>query len=828
MSDYTPIMQQYIKIKKQHKNKILFFRLGDFYELFFKDAILCSHLLMLHLTSRGKYKNKNIPMCGFPYNSVNYYIAKLMQYGKHVALCEQTSKNNKSGLIERHVTNIFTPGTFVNENYLKDNINNYIICVYIDNNIYGLACIDIAVGYFFINQINNLNDLQTEIYKINPTEILMSDTFKNFNVFNKTIHIQKIKQASFNYLEALKILKNILPSNVGIESMFLHLKQALTAAGYLLKYILNNQTNIFTHINKIEIYNLFDLLYIDKNTIKNLELFKSNSGIESQSLFSTMDRTVTAMGKRFFKRWLTTPLVSSNERLQQRVRAVTSLKKNKQLLDVLIMHLKKVSDLDKLLFNIIKKIAKLTDLKKIEQSLEYTNHIKIELNNFQDDVLLTEIHDNIHNFTILIKLINKALICNPHNNISDGNFIQDLFDKQIDHYRFEITNINKRIKNYQIKEQKNINYKQLKILSNKEGYFITLPKKIKVPITYEKIKELSTSIRYTSQELKNIEMIKFHYNDLLLNREIKIYNILCYRIKKNIKKIQDTTKYIGILDVIASFANISHAYSWCEQQFVNYSTIQIKNGRHPTIELNNLGNFIPNDSFFDEKNKAYIITGPNMGGKSTYMRQIALITLLSHIGSHVPASEVIIGNIDKIFTRIGANDDITNAMSTFMLEMTEISEIIIKATNSSLILIDEIGRGTNYLEGKSLALSILSEFIIEKKSFLLFSTHFHDISYISSLYPYVKSIYFKAIYHNNKLIFLYKYFNGVSNKGFATNVAEIAGMPKKIIVKAEYYLAKFKLEEHNKLKFNNNVMKINNGLITLKKYITEMKYILNK
>lgn len=826
MYDYTPIMKQYRSIKKANKDKIILFRVGDFYELFFKDALECSELLLLRLTSRGKYKNKNIPMCGFPHNSINHYITKLMQHGKHVAVCDQINKITKNGLIDRKITNIFTPGTFVYENYLKDCINNYITCIYVDNNIYGIACIDIRIGYFFINQVKNITELQNEIDKINPTEILISDCFNDTDIFDKKIYIQKIKHNKFNYASSIKTLKHILSSDTYNENMLISLKIALTAGGYLLEYISKNQNNTFKNINSLEIYNLFETLYLDKNTRKNLELFTSNSGDDTDSLFNTINLTTTPMGKRMFRRWLNTPLISSSEKLKKRVKTVSILKDNKHLLDNIITHLKNISDLDKILFNIIKNNSKPHELKRLEQSLNNIAHIKNEIKNFIHDPLLKEIYNNINDFTQIINLIKKALNDNVNTNITDGNFIKDFFDKKIDHYRFEIKNITLKIKNYQEKEQKNITYMPLKISSNKSGYFIILPKKLKVPEYYKKIKELSTSIYYITDELKYIETINVNYNDLLLKREIKIYNILCYTIKKQIKNIQYATKYISILDVIKSFASISYSYSWCEQQFVDFSTIQIKNGRHPTLELKNISTFIPNDTYFDTNTKTYIITGANMGGKSTYMRQIALITLLAHIGSHVPADEVIIGHIDKIFTRIGASDDITNSLSTFMLEMTEMSDIIIHSTAQSLVLIDEIGRGTNYLEGKALALSILSEFIIEKKSFLLFATHFHDLSHISALYSNVKSIYFKVINKKNKLIFFYKYFNGISKKGFALNVAKTAGIPNKIILRSHYYLTKFRSREINQLNLNINLIKLKRLQTIVTKNINSMKDIL--
>lgn len=827
MTDYTPIMKQYIEIKNKHKDAILLFRLGDFYEIFFEDALICSDILMLTLTHKGKYKNKIIPMCGFPYYTSNNYIEKLMKAGKHVAVCEQINNIKKNGLIERKVINIWTPGTFVSDNYLDQKKNNYIICIHNINKFFGISALDISTGHFFLNQFNKLSYLYDEIDRINPIEILMSNESSIYlKKINKNIHIQIFADKIFDYDNSLKYLSNFIKNKNYSSKKLLKSKPSIIAAGFLIHYIEKNHNNKFKSINCLEFYNSKNLIYIDKNTRKNLEIFKSLTGNENDSLFNSINMTSTIIGERLLKRLLSIPLKSSNNKLKQRSNAVSKLKKNKDKTDEITINLKNISDVEKMIYNIDKNQIKPPEIKKLQKSLESFKKIKKILYFLNKNKLLKKIHDNICNFDYLIDLINKSILDLPSNNIKDGNIIKNSFDKKIDYFRNKIKNIDQEINNYIINEQTKTNIIKLKINMNKNGYFIELPKKIQPPNYYKKIKDMNNVSRYTTFDLKNIEINSTIYNKELLNREIKIYNIICYKIKKELKKIQIATKYIALLDVLKSFTEISYNYNWCAAKLVNYPIIKIKNGRHPILEIKNTNYFISNNTKIDENNKIFIITGANMSGKSTYMRQIAIITLLSHIGSHVPAKKITIGGIDKIFTRIGANDDITNSLSTFMLEIKELKLILKNSTQNSLILIDEIGRGTNYLEGKSLALAILSDFIFNKKSFLLFSTHFYELSYISKLYKNVKSIFFKVKYEQKKLIFLYKYKNGICNKGFALQVAELANIPKNIIFMAKYYLKNFNKNDKNILKINNQITNLKLLNINLKKNLILINKIL--
>ncbi len=793
-----PIIKQYIKIKKKYKNKIIFFRLGDFYELFLKDAKKYSKSLGLQLTSKGK--KKKFPMCGFPYKNVNIYISKIMNLKKEVVICNQVK--DKNGKIKRKMTNIFSPGTFVNEDYLKNKINNYIVSVFYEKE-YSLACLDLSVGSIYINKFMKINDLKNEIEKLNPAELLIPKNLKDIIFINKNIYLKKVKFNNYN--NYIKIINKIIPSKLYRNNKKYLSKELIMALGCLLKYIHIYQKNYIKNINNISFYNKNDLLFIDSNTIKNLEIFNNNFNDNKDSLFENINLTQTAEGKRLLKTWLLNPLKSDSKILRERAKCVTYLKENKNLLSLILIKLKKIYDLNRLSYYIIKKNIKIKDLKKIELSLKSIKQIKKLIKNHRKNKFIKNIFNNIPNFTNIIKLIQNSI-----NNDSEKNIIKENFDKKIDKYKESLNNFNVILNNYKNNEKKILKTENIKIIKIKDTLLIEINKKIKVPDNYKKIKELKNSVRYISSDLKLIEFKQIELKNKLLQREFKILTIICYIIKRNIKNIYKTIENIAILDVVINFANISIKNSWCEPKFMDYNIIEIKDGRHPILDLKNNLKFIPNDTILDQNNKVYIITGANMGGKSTYMRQVALITLLSHIGSHVPALEVKVGKIDKIFTRIGTNDDITKSMSTFMLEINELEKILRNSTNESLVLIDEIGRGTNHMEGKSIALAILTEFIIKKKSFLLFATHFYDISYISNLYNNVKSIYFKVIKKANKLIFLYKYIEGVFKKGFTLELSKMSGINTKIIKMASYYFQAFKKEELKKILLEKKIKKIKN------------------
>lgn len=816
MCDYTPIMKQYLEIKAAHKDKFLFFRMGDFYELFFEDAEEISKLLSLVLTSRGQYNGKDIPMAGFPCHVVNNYILKLMRLGKKVAICEQIGTEKKNGLMERKVVKSLSPGVFVADEYLKDGLNNYIICISFYCDVYGIAAMDLSTGHFFVTEVDTKIDLVNEVDRIEPVEVLVSNRASYTSFLSKTLCVQKLNHSKFDYALSYKILKNFFSGKGFDDEKFSLFKSAVIAAGCLLDYVLSSHGNKLDNLHSIEINGFSDMLYLDANTRKNLEIFKSLSGNEKNSLLNVIDFSVTPMGKRLLRRWLGMPLLSHSV-LNDRLMAVSILKKSFNYLNFRD-HLSKICDVERILSTVSFSSIKPVELKRLQLSLEAFPKIKEELSKLELKGVLDSIYFNMNVFDWLSDLISNAILDNPAPSVKDGYVVKNGFDSKLDKFRNIIHNNDSYMLDYQIKEQIRTGLMNLKIGHNdKEGFYVDFSKKFtNIPDDYRQVKNLTNTVRCVSNSLKDLEYKVLNSKNDAYRRELKIYKVILYRVKKCVKDIKNTVRYISILDVIQSYAKLSSMYDWCEPQLVDESKLEIFSGKHPLIERNNLGVFIPNDLFMDLNTKIFIITGANMGGKSTYMRQTAIIVLLAYIGSHVPAESAIIGKIDKIFTRIGAGDDLTNDCSTFMLEMKETADILNRSTENSLVLIDEIGRGTNYMEGRALAWSVLTELLEVNKSFVLFSTHFYDMSKLGELYYQVKNICFKVLDFDDKLVFCYKFKNGFSENSFGINVAKMAGLSPRVINSAYKFLSKLKSEEHVQREESSNVKQFKEELCFLK------------
>ncbi|HIH2762660.1 MAG TPA: DNA mismatch repair protein MutS [Candidatus Azoamicus sp. MARI] len=792
MKEYTPIMKQYIKIKSEHKDKILFFRMGDFYEFFFNDAKTVSEILSITLTSRGEYKGKKIPMAGFPKHASNYYIQKLIKQNKKIAICEQIGEIKKNGLIERKVIKIITPGTFITDDINKENDSNYICAIIKHNNEYGIAFLDLITSTFFTHQVNTDFELYNEIDKLLPKEIIIHEEI-NIKMPNNIL-VNKIKEKKITYNEAINIIKKII-INIH-EKNIINVESSILAAGMLIKYIIETKNKI-QNINTIDINKNKELLYMDHNTRHNLEIINNISENKNNSLINAIDNTSTIMGKRLLKKWLLTP-TTSKKVITDRLTSVSILKQNQTYTKIEYI-LKNVMDIEKITYNIITYNIKPIELKNLQTSLENINKIKIKLEKISTHGILKEIFLNISDHTDIINLIKKSILDVPATSIKDGYVLKEDYDKQLDKDRNFINNIDKIINEEELREKKNITFQKIKISFNsKDGYYIDLPNTINnLPEYYKKIKSLSNSNRFKTTHLEEIEKNILTCKNKAISREKRLYMIIIYKIKKKVKLLKNTSLYISILDVINCFAKNSSLFNWTEPNISKQNIIKITDGRHPIIEKYNNNQFIPNDLYLDNNKKTIIITGANMGGKSTYMRQTAIIVLLAHIGSHVPAKEATIGKISKIITRIGANDDIANSYSTFMLEMNEISNIIEMSDKNSLVLIDEIGRGTNYLEGKALAISILDELTEKNKPFMLFSTHFHDLFKFIINKNYIKNIFFKTNEIEDNLIFLYKWEEGISNKSFGINIAKKAGLHNNLINNAKKNLDILKKEELN-------------------------------
>jgi len=795
MCKITPVIEQYLKIKALHNDKLLFFRLGDFYELYFDDAKIVSELLSIVLTNRGKFKGKPIPMSGVPYHSVNNYLLKLIKLGKKIAICEQIGTTRKNGLIERKVVKILTKGTVVEDGYLDEYENNFICTLFDFNDNYGLAALDISTGYFFIMMIKGDFDLFNELDRLKPSEIIISERFKKHFIFSTDILIQRVKYEDFNYEKSLDILKKCFRyKNIDLlkKSKF---RLSVIAAGYLLNFISFARQSNLSNITELYINNNKDFLYITSNSRRDLEIFNSISGDKRDTLLYSIDYTITSMGKRLLKQWLGRPILSRYN-LRKRLTAVTKLKRDQSYLK-LEKYFKGMYDVERIISKIVYHTVTPIDLKRLQISLEKALKLKNELYFIGLTGILIDIYLNINSFLKLINLISKSIDI-PSSDSKSGYIIKPGYDLCVDNYRKLYENTSKYVIEFELEERENTDISNLRVKYNHiDGYFIEITKSnfLKVPDYYKKIKSLKNINRYISVKLTYLEKsIKNIYNNLV-NREKKIYNNIIFNVKNNIFLLQKTFKYISMLDVIQSFSKKSSLYKWCEPTLINKSILNIKGGRHTIIERDKLKTVISNDLYMDSSNRTMIITGPNMGGKSTYMRQAAIIILLSHIGCHVPAEYSEIGFFDKIFTRIGFGDDLVNACSTFMLEMKEIAIILKYATKNSFVIIDEIGRGTGIISGFSLAWSIVIYLSKYNKSFSLISTHFYKLSDLSNMYSFVFCIHFMAIINLDKLLFLYKFKKGSSNKSFGLEVADLSGLPEEVIKIARIKFNEYKIDD---------------------------------
>lgn len=785
MTELTPIMKQYFDIKSDHKDKLLLFRMGDFYELFYDDAKLASNLLDIVLTSRGNYLGSPIPMCGFPFHSSEIYISKLIKNKMSVAVCEQVSNVKRNGLIERKVVKILTPGTFVNDDYLVGSKNNFICSLYFSDNTYGLSLLDITTGYFFLNVVYSKLELIDELDRIEPIEILVPDNYVDLSLFPSNSCVHVFSNEKFNYSSAINLLNEYLLKEEIDKIDFFKYKNSVISVSCLLDYVLYTQKCKLSNLCYVEICDFNNLLYLDKNSRRDLEIFKNLNGGYENTLLSAIDYTLTAMGKRLLSRWISSPILS-RLKINERLLSVSYLKMNQNYLNF-TESLNKISDIERVLSKIIFATVKPHELKKLVVSLKAIPVIKNTISDLDCPGIVRKLFSDTKFIFTLIDLIDSAIIdesCSA--SIESYNFIKRGYNIELDELRDIYCNTGKYVFEFEKKEIESTGISDLKIRNNLNfEFFIEISKKknFNIPDDYKIIKSMSTKNRYINSRLKNLEKMIFNIKFRLDEKEKEIYFNVLSRIRDFVVLLQKLSRDVSILDVVYSFSKNSSVNNWNEPLLVNESVLEIIEGRHPVIEKLNK-NFISNNLFMSFKKKVFIITGANMGGKSTYMRQCALIILLAHTGSHVPASSAKIGFIDKIFTRIGTGDDLVNSVSTFMLEMKEINNIIELSTSNSFILIDEICRGTGHDEGFSLAWAIISHLIDNNNPYMLISTHFYMLSKLKDIYSVVENIYFIIIENDEGLIFLYKYSYGCSYYSYSLDVARLAGFHKNIITKA--------------------------------------------
>ena len=819
MAEYSPMMQHYLDTKKQYSDCILFYRLGDFYEMFFEDAETVSRELELTLTGKDCGQEKRAPMCGIPYHAAESYIAKLIEKGYKVAICEQVEDPKQAkGIVKREVVRVVTPGTVIESNLLEEKKNNYIMAIYKSGLYFGISVCDISTGEFLATQIvehNNFARLLDEISRYSPAEIIVSDM-----MYNSKTEIEKIKERFDTYIskepedsfdgeyELLSGMYNIIDDKDKKIEDLTQKKLAIYAINALLKYLEDTQKTSLDHINTIKIYNTTRYMALDINARRNLELTeKMRDKTKKGTLLWVLDKTSTSMGGRLLRRWINDPLIDKTE-INERLDAVEELKDSIILRGDIIESLKKVYDIERLVGKISYGNANGRDLISLKNSVKQLPNIK-KLLATTGSKLLKNVYEELDTLDDIYEIIEKSIVDEPPITVKDGGVIKMGYDPEIDKLKLATTEGKKWILDLEAKEREITGIKGLKVGFNKVfGYFIEVTKSnlSMVPDRYVRKQTLANCERYITEDLKNLE------NQILGAEERVIileYNAFCEirdSIEKQIQRIQKTAALVSILDVISSFAIVAEDMNYVKPEVDNGGIIDIKEGRHPVIEkMISTSNFVPNDTYLDkDSNRLAIITGPNMAGKSTYMRQVALITLMAQVGSFVPASYAKIGVVDKIFTRVGASDDLSMGQSTFMVEMMEVATILKEATQNSLVILDEIGRGTSTYDGLSIAWAV-AEYIADKEKCgakTLFATHYHELTELEEKIDGVKNYSIAVKEKGEDIIFLRKIVKGGTDESYGVHVAKLAGVPQVVTKKANEILQS--LERRNVL--NNKII----------------------
>ena len=808
MAKFTPMMEQYMSIKSQYMDCILMYRLGDFYEMFFEDAITASKVLEIALTGRDCGMEERAPMCGVPFHAVDSYIPKLIENGYKVAICEQLEDPAEAkGIVKRDVIRIITPGTIIDQNMLEEKTNNYLCCTYIDKG-FGICYGDISTGDLYVTESISLSDfdinnnkrfdlLREELLKINPSEIIS----------NALTGIESIDSAmscsdtlSYNEYKSL-ILKHF--NVVSLNSFGLSdSNYAVMALGMLINYLYTTQKTSLEQLNRLHFYNVGEYLYLDSNTRKNLELIETVRGKKGQgTLYNVLDYTNTAMGGRLLKKWIEEPL-RHIALINNRLTAVEELYNSVMISNNIKEYLRTIYDIERLISRIVYGNCNGRDLNSLKQSVSNLPDLKSEISTMKCK-MFASIYEDFDTLDDIYELIDKSIVDEPPVSVKEGGIIRQGYDKELDEIK-EITIDGKNwISRLQNKEREATGIKNLKIGYTKVfGYYLEVTKSYMslVPDYYIRKQTLTNCERYVTPELKEMEAKILNADEQLMKIEYNLFLQIRQHIKEQVVRIQKTAYSIAVIDVLNSLAIAAVKNNYVRPEMNNKGYIKIMDGRHPVIErIMKNDVFVPNDTYIDNKeHRMSIITGPNMAGKSTYMRQVALIALLAHIGSFVPAKSAEICILDKIFTRVGASDDLSQGQSTFMVEMSEVSNILNNATENSLLILDEIGRGTSTYDGLSIAWSVV-EYITKKiKAKTLFATHYHELSELESKLKSVKNyrILIKEI--DDKIIFLRKIAEGSVDRSYGIQVANLAGLPDEVVVRAKEILEQLDESDINK------------------------------
>ncbi len=794
---HTPMMQQFLRIKAEHKNMLLFYRMGDFYEMFFDDAKKASRLLDITLTKRGHSGGEPIPMCGIPYHAADNYLARLVKAGETIALCEQIGDPATSkGPVERKVVRVVTPGTLTDDALLEERQENLLCCLFQHEAQWGMATVEVSSGRFICSQLSSESQLQAEISRISPAEIIYCED-QNLPLENRYLQCAHSQPPWYFDQETCSRLLNDQFHTKDLRGFGLQdYPLAISAAGCLLQYVQDTLRTALPHLQNIKTEQISDSLLIDSASRRNLELTESLSatGGKQNTLYNILNLCSNSMGARELKRWMQKPL-KQQQTIRKRHQAIATLIEQ-QLYDTLSEQLKSISDIERISSRIALLTARPRDLTSLLSSL-------LSLPQFQqllsplDDALLETLSASISPLPELVTLLQTSIIAEPPLLIRDGGVIATGYDEELDELRGLSQNADQFLLDLETREKESTGI-NLKVAYNRvHGYYIEISKlhSEKVPEHYIRRQTLKAVERYITPELKSFEDKVLSARERSLAREKQLYEELLVTLSTHCAQLQQIAISLAQLDVLVSFASCAEQFNWTQPDLTEQNLLQIEAGRHPVVEQVQSDPFIANDVFFDPDKRVLMITGPNMGGKSTYMRQTALIVILACMGSYVPAKQASIGPIDQVFTRIGASDDLSSGRSTFMVEMTEAANILNNATANSLVLMDEIGRGTSTFDGLSLAWACAQHLAAETHAMTLFATHYFELTQLSELYDSLLNVHLDAIEHGEKIIFMHQVKPGAASQSYGLQVARLAGLPDKIIRQARLKLEE--LEQQN-------------------------------
>lgn len=806
----TPMMRQYLKTKEEYRDTILFYRLGDFYEMFFEDAKLVSRELELTLTGKDCGMSERAPMCGIPFHSASTYIAKLIDKGYKVAICEQVEDPKEAkGLVKREVVRVITPGTIVDSELLSEKENNYLAVIYTDGDDYGLTFTDISTGEIYVTSVSDSSHVISEMARYIPSEILTNDKCPK-SILDEILLRIKVRASVlidefFDFDDMDSMIENQFHS-IGDLLSASNPPVVKTSVCCVLRYMQHTQKGSFAFLDKLNYYKIDEYMDIDAATRRNLEITETmRDKAKTGSLLWVLDRTKTSMGGRLLKQWLEKPLLDG-DMIRKRLSAVEELTRKQMERDALAEALSGIYDMSRITSRIALGTVSPRDLVALRDSIRNLPKIKEILNGFQSK-LFKELSERFDLLEDIREFLNYAINDDPPAFVRDGGVIKAGYDEELD----KLVNAKNKgsdwVKELEIKERESTGIKTLKISYNRVfGYYIEVTKSFtsSVPDYYVRKQTLANAERYITPELKNLENTILGASEKILALESRLYMEIVKRLYKEMDRLKSICTIVAICDCICSFSTVSAMYRYVKPDICDDGRIEIRGGRHPVVEkMLGSGIFVPNDTTLDTTdNRMVIITGPNMAGKSTYMRQVAVISLMAQVGCFVPAEFARLSVVDKIFTRVGASDDIAAGQSTFMVEMSEVAHILSEATKNSLIILDEIGRGTSTYDGLSIAWSVV-EYIHDKKKIgakTLFATHYHELTQLEDKLDGVKNYNVAVKKRGDDITFLRKIIPGGADESYGIEVAALAGVPKTVIKRAKEILSYAESEKGGEIK----------------------------